>query len=104
MACRCEGGCLEACQVPSVGAVSEKRDIACLCLQVGYSLEVRGSGASDSVTGQGAFHPSKLIGWGISHLESGSRPIAWDEFWADGSPWLARDGVARVRFTLQAPA
>ena len=46
------------------------------------------------------FQPSKGSGWGRD-TKHDSEPVAWDDVWAPGSPWLV-DGKARVRFTLKA--
>lgn len=75
--------------------------LGCLCAQVDYSMEVAGSSATDSGGACRPFYPSAGSGWGDPIHDE---PVAWESFWADGSPWLARDSVACVRFTLHIPA
>lgn len=71
--------------------------------QVDFTLEVQGSGKSDSKHAAAfRFCPTRGTGHGVPLLD-GDEPVTWQAFWADGSPWLARDGVARMSFTLRAP-
>ena len=72
--------------------------------QVAYSLEVCGRGKSRSRSDTDPFWPSGGYGWGNTCLEDGGSVPTWEAFWAAGSPWLARDGVARARFTLKKPS
>ena len=72
--------------------------------QVKFSLSVTGAARSwyRAVMQDGSwFYPSRETSRGFSGFEHAGQPIAWDEFWAPGSPWLV-DGKACVRFTLEA--
>lgn len=69
-----------------------------------FTLSVTGTACSWYGAGNPAgswFYPSSETGYSFSKFEHDSEPVAWDDFWASGSPWLV-NGQACVRFALEA--